>query len=157
MGQNRAHNLYEALEELKVPEKKEPEKKKHYESRRSGLNLTFEELKTSNLSNKDIRAIWVYFVNESDNDDFSALYKKRKLPAILGSETFLKLIKDNYFIKKKHIEVPESRLLAPEKDKIMAVVCVKYKVSISDLRISIRVLMIATIEPFRDRLNRATL
>ena len=28
------------------------------------------------------------FVNESDNDDFSAIYKKRKLPAMLGSETF---------------------------------------------------------------------
>ncbi len=75
------------------------------------------------------------FVNESNNDDFSAVYKKRKLTAMLASETFLKLIKDHYFIKKKHIEVPESRLLAPETDKIMAVVCTKYKVSISDFRI----------------------
>jgi len=40
------------------------------------------------------------FVNEPDNDDFSAIYKKRKIPAILGSESFLKLIKNNYFIKK---------------------------------------------------------
>jgi REP element-mobilizing transposase RayT len=78
------------------------------------------------------------FVNESDNDDFSAIYKKRKIPAILGSESFLKLIKTNYFIKKKHIEVPESQLLAPEPDKIMSVVCEKYKISISDLRVSIR-------------------
>jgi hypothetical protein len=31
------------------------------------------------------------FVNESNNDDFSAIYKKRKLPAMLGSETFLKV------------------------------------------------------------------
>ena len=75
------------------------------------------------------------FVNEPDNDDFSAIYKKRKLRAMLGSEAFLKLIKDHYFIKKKHIEVPESRLLAPEKDTIMSAVCTKYKVSISDLRI----------------------
>ena len=57
---------------------------------------------------------------------------------MLGSETFLKSIKDHYFFKKKHIEVPESRILAPEADKIMAVVCTNYKVSISDLRISIR-------------------
>jgi len=78
------------------------------------------------------------FVKESDNDDFSAIYKKRKLPAILGNETFLELIKDRYFNKKKHIEVPESRLLAPEKDKIMSVVCTEYKVSLSDLRISKR-------------------
>jgi hypothetical protein len=46
---------------------------------------------------------------------------------MLGSETFLKLIKDHYFIKKKHIEVPKSRILATEADKIMAVVCTKYK------------------------------
>jgi len=84
------------------------------------------------------KTVYRDFVNESDNEDFSAIYKKRKVPAILGSEPFLKLIKNNYFIKKKHIEVPESQLLAPEPDKIMAVVCAKYKVSISDLRISIR-------------------
>jgi len=78
------------------------------------------------------------FVKESDNDDFSSIYKKRKLPSMLGSETFLKLIKDNYFVKKKHIEVPESRLLAPEADEIMDIVCKKYEVSISDLQVSIR-------------------
>ncbi len=50
----------------------------------------------------------------------------------------LELIKDPYFIKKKHIEVPGSRLLAAETDKIMVVVCTKYRVSISDLRISKR-------------------
>ena len=38
-----------------------------------------------------------------DKFDYSAIYKKRKLPAMLGSETFLKLIKDHYFIKKKLI------------------------------------------------------
>jgi len=83
-------------------------------------------------------AVYRDFVKESDNDDFSAIYKKRKLPAIIGSETFLKLIKDRYFNKKRHIEVPESRLLVPEKDKIYSVVCTEYKVSIPDLQISKR-------------------
>jgi hypothetical protein len=78
------------------------------------------------------------FVKESDNDDFSAIYKKGKLPAILGSETFLKLIKDKYFTKKRHIEVPESRLLAPGKDKIISAVCTEYEVPISDLLVSKR-------------------
>jgi len=78
------------------------------------------------------------FVNEPDNDDFSAIYKKRKLPSMLGSESFLKSIKDKYFNKKKHIEVPESRLLAPEVDKILNVVCESYKVFNSELQISIR-------------------
>jgi len=84
------------------------------------------------------KSVYRDFVKESDNDDFSAIYKKRKLPAILGSETFLKFIKDQYFNKKRHIEVPESRLLAPEIDKIMSAVCVKYKASMSDLQLSKR-------------------
>jgi len=41
-----------------------------------------------------------------DKNDYSVFLELRKLPAMLGSETFLKLIKDHYFIKKKHIEVP---------------------------------------------------
>ncbi|MFC1863978.1 transposase [Thermodesulfobacteriota bacterium] len=84
------------------------------------------------------KVVYRDFVNESDNDDFSAIYKKKKLPAMLGSEPFLKLIKDLYFTDKKHIEVPESRILAPERDKIMAAVCTKYNVPLADLRISIR-------------------
>ena len=84
------------------------------------------------------KTVYRDFVNESDNDDFSAIYRKRKLPSMLGSETFLELIKERYFSKKKHVEIPESRILAPETDKIIAVICAKYKVSISDLRKSIR-------------------
>ncbi|HOP31679.1 MAG TPA: transposase [Spirochaetota bacterium] len=84
------------------------------------------------------KSVYRDFVKESDNDDFSAIYKKRKLPAILGSETFLKFITDQYFNKKRHIEVPESRLLVPEIDKIISAVCVKYKASMSDLQISKR-------------------
>ena len=84
------------------------------------------------------KTVYRDFVKESDNDDFSAMYTKRKLPAMLGSETFLKVIKDQYFTKKRHSEVPESRLLAPEKDKIMSAVCTEYNVSLSDLQISIR-------------------
>jgi len=84
------------------------------------------------------KTVYRDFVKESDNDDFSAIYKKRKFPAILGSETFLKLIKDRYFNEKRHNEVPESRLLVPEKDKIYSVVCTEYKVSMSDLQLSKR-------------------
>jgi len=78
------------------------------------------------------------FVNKSDNDHLSAIYTKRKLPAMLGSETFLKVIKDQYFTKKRHSEVPESRLLAPEKDTIISAVCTEYNVPLSDVLASKR-------------------
>ena len=47
-------------------------------------------------------------------------------------------IKDHYFTKKTHSEVPESRLLAPGKDTIISVVCAEYNVSLSELQISKR-------------------
>lgn len=78
------------------------------------------------------------FVTKPDHDDLSAIYGKRKLPAMVGSESFLKLIKDQYFTKKRHMEVPESRLLAPEKHSIISAVCTAYTVSQSDLQISKR-------------------
>ena len=84
------------------------------------------------------KTVYRDFVNKSDNDDFSAIYKKMKLPPMLGSETFLKVIKEHYFTKKRHIEVPESRLLVPGKDTIISAVCTNYKVPISDLLVSKR-------------------
>jgi len=73
-----------------------------------------------------------------NNDDLSAIYTKRKLPAILGNETFLKVIKDHCFTKKRHSEVPESRLLAPGKDTIISAVCTEYNVPLSDVLASRR-------------------
>ena len=84
------------------------------------------------------KTVYRDFVNEPNNEDFSAIYKKRKLPAILGSESFLNLVKNGFFNRKRHIEVPESRMLAPESDNIMDVVCTEYGVSVTDLKTSAR-------------------
>ena len=84
------------------------------------------------------KAVYKDFVNTPDENDFSSIYKKRKLPAILGCEKFLEYIKGNFLSKKKHIEIPESQILIPNKSKILSEICSEYKVSTSDLQISRR-------------------
>ena len=84
------------------------------------------------------KAVYKDFVNTPDENDFSSIYKKRKLPSILGSEKFLEYIKEQFFTKKKHIEIPESQILIPEKSRILSEICSEYKVSTSDLKISRR-------------------
>ncbi|NLD37819.1 MAG: transposase [Desulfatiglans sp.] len=84
------------------------------------------------------KAVYKDFVNTPDNDDFTAIYKKRKLPVILGNEKFLSNIKDRYFKNKRNIEIPESKILVPDKSEIMSVLCREYKVSLEDLKVSRR-------------------
>ncbi len=84
------------------------------------------------------KAVYKDFVNTADNDDVSAIYKKRKLPAILGSEKFLLSIKDRFFTNKRHKEIPESKILVPEKSEIMSVISKEYAVSLDDLKVSRR-------------------
>ena len=47
----------------------------------------------------------------------------------MGSESFVDKIKDLFFADKKHEEVPESRYLAPDADKIIEEVCKFYNVN----------------------------
>lgn len=84
------------------------------------------------------KAVYKDFVNTPDENDFSSMYKKRKLPSILGSEKFIKIIKEHFFTKKKHIEIPESKILIPDKNRILSVIGGEYKVSLDDLQVSRR-------------------
>jgi len=51
------------------------------------------------------------------------------LPAVIGSKSFVDKIKELFFADKKHEEVPESRYLAPDIDKIIEEVCKFYNVN----------------------------
>jgi chromosomal replication initiation ATPase DnaA len=50
------------------------------------------------------------------------------LPTVIGSKIFVDKIKGLFFADKKHEEVPESRYLAPDIDKIIEQVCKFYNV-----------------------------
>jgi len=52
---------------------------------------------------------------------------------MLGSESFVNRMKETFFHKKRHDEIPESRKLAPEAEKIKKTICNAYGIEESSL------------------------
>ena len=57
----------------------------------------------------------------------------KKLPSILGSEGFTDRIRREFFESNKHIQVPDSKILAPGREEIKELVCRIYGVREEDL------------------------
>jgi putative transposase len=52
----------------------------------------------------------------------------KNLPSILGDNPFIENLKTRFFEQKRHIEVPESKRLAPGIDRIKQVICDAYDI-----------------------------
>jgi putative transposase len=57
----------------------------------------------------------------------------KKLPAILGTIKFVENLKTRFFEKKRHVEVPESKQLAPDFAIIKQVICDYYEIEENQL------------------------
>jgi putative transposase len=60
-------------------------------------------------------------------EEINRIFGGKKWPSIIGSDDFIDRMKKKFFNKKRHMEVPESKLLAPDIEKIKAAVCIEYK------------------------------
>jgi REP element-mobilizing transposase RayT/transposase len=69
------------------------------------------------------------FMGEDDGEEMSQVFQKKKLPSILGKQDFVYWVKNRYFERKLHIEVPDSKLLAPDKERIRELVCRTYGIT----------------------------
>jgi hypothetical protein len=78
------------------------------------------------------------FVSKKSPDEINAILGKKNLPSTLGSDGFLEWVRRKFSGKKLHLEVPESKTLAPDVKKIMAVVCKSYDVEEGALTITRR-------------------
>jgi hypothetical protein len=79
------------------------------------------------------RSLYREFVAKDSPVEITEIFERKKWPAVLGSERFMDWVKDRFFPKKTHEEVPESRVLAPDREKIKRVVCKMYHVTEGDL------------------------
>jgi len=79
------------------------------------------------------RRLYREFVAQEDSKEISQVFEKKKLPSILGGEDFIDWIRGHFFEEKKHIEVPESKTLAPGREEIKELVCRIYGVREEDL------------------------
>ena len=69
------------------------------------------------------------FVSKESLEEINQILARKKLPTVIGSKRFVEKIKELFFADKKHEEVPESRYLAPDMDKIIEEVCKFYNVN----------------------------
>jgi len=73
------------------------------------------------------------FMGEDDGEDLRRVFQKKRLPSILGKEAFVSWVKNRYFERKVPVEVLESKLLVPDKERIQEVVCRTYGITKGEL------------------------
>ncbi len=66
------------------------------------------------------------FLGEAEDDTLLRILSLKKLPSILGDNQFVDQLKGRFFEQKWHIEVPESKRLAPDIALIKGAICKHY-------------------------------
>nr|WP_319493314.1 transposase [uncultured Desulfobacter sp.] len=73
------------------------------------------------------------FMGETEDESLLRTFSLKKMPSILGNKDFINKIKNNFFEKASHIEVPESKQLAPDMERIKLTLCDYYHICETDL------------------------
>ncbi len=66
-------------------------------------------------------------IRESEDEDISGMFKKKKLPAFLGGRNFVEWVKKTFYSEKQNCSIPDSHVLAPEISRIKQIVCDYYE------------------------------
>ena len=91
----------------------------------------FFELLTHVKSNRSRK--YKEFMNEEDSKEIVNIFLKKKAPSLLGTEKFINWVKEKYSDVLYKEEIPETKELFPDKEKIRFMVCKEYKVKMSQL------------------------
>ena len=104
---------------------------KGYLSRAKKWNWLHKDYVLKMFSNEANEALKRYraFVNKEIPEEINRILGSRKWPSVIGKEGFINWVKENFFVQKRHAEVPESKSLAPDSEKIKGAVCRSYDVS----------------------------
>ena len=78
------------------------------------------------------------FMEADEDETLLRLLKLKKLPAILGDNSSVDKLKSRFFQEKQHIEIPESRRLAPKVATIKQTICRYYGIDEEQLYYSRR-------------------
>ncbi len=73
------------------------------------------------------------FVLMETPEEINRIFSKSKFPSMLGSESFINKVKEEFFHAKRHDEIPQSRRLAPDAEKIRKAICKAYGIEESSL------------------------
>ncbi|MBL7203713.1 MAG: hypothetical protein ISS63_05200 [Desulfobacteraceae bacterium] len=73
------------------------------------------------------------FISKETPKGINRILGRKNLPSVLGTEGFIKRIKGNFFDKKRHREIPDSKFLVPDADRIKEEVCKVFGVDRAEL------------------------
>jgi REP element-mobilizing transposase RayT len=78
------------------------------------------------------------FVLKETPEEINRIFARRKMPPVLGGKNFVERIKERYFTLKAFEEIPETKRLSPDIDKIKSNVCRAYNIKEDDLYVTRR-------------------
>ncbi len=84
------------------------------------------------------KSAYLKFVSMGESQEVEKFYSLKNLPSILGSSSFKDYIKDKFFSLVNRTEIPESKELALDPEKVISCVCRHFKISRSELLVSKR-------------------
>ena len=73
------------------------------------------------------------FVEKQDAEQLLSFFEKTNLPSLLGSDKFVEWAKTIFFKGRIHKDVPQSRILAPDRRTIINAVCSSHKANEKDI------------------------
>jgi len=95
-------------------------------------------LKLFSQSKPESIRLYKRFVLKETPEEINRIFERRKLPTVLGSKSFVDRIKEKYFTLKNFEEIPETKRLAPDVNKIKSAVCRAYKIKEDELYVTRR-------------------
>lgn len=103
-----------------------------YDKEWDWLNTQFVLAMLSNDPEQSVRK-YRNFMGEGEEESLLRTLSLKKLPSILGDNDFVETIKNRFFEQKSHIEVPESKRLAPDMERIKQTLCDYYHITETQL------------------------
>ena len=113
---------------------------KGYLSRSEKWNWLHKDYVLKIFSDKTNEALQRYraFVNKKIPEEINRILGSKKWPSVIGKESFINWVKEPFLIQKRNAEVPESKSLAPDSERIRGAVCRSYDINEEDLVVSRR-------------------
>ncbi|MDY7035172.1 MAG: helix-turn-helix domain-containing protein, partial [Thermodesulfobacteriota bacterium] len=95
-------------------------------------------LKLFEKSKPESIRLYGHFVIKEIPEQINQIFGRRNLPAVLGSKRFIDRIKWEFFNVENFEEIPETKRLSPDIEKIKSAVCRAYRIKESELYVSRR-------------------
>lgn len=84
------------------------------------------------------KSAYLEFVSLGESEEIEKFYSLKKLSSMLGSSSFKEYVKEKFVSNINRVEIPESKALAPDVDKVISIVCEHYKVTKQEMLYSRR-------------------